>query len=54
MENQIVRLIPHFETKGLLINEKDLKIVEELGQGASAKVYKAEYRNEMVAVKIYE
>ncbi len=54
MEHRIARLIPQFEAKGLLIDEKELHIVKELGKGASGTVYKAEYRNETVAVKIYD
>jgi hypothetical protein len=33
---------------------KDVKIIEELGQGASAIVFKAKYNNEFVAIKMFK
>ena len=53
MRNKMAQLISQFENKGLMIEENESKIVKKLGHGASAKVYKADYQNEMVAVKMY-
>jgi serine/threonine protein kinase len=33
---------------------KDIKIIEEIGQGASSVVFKGKYNNEIIAIKMFK
>ena len=51
--NKFRELVQHFKDSEWLIDEKDIKFIKKLGDGASGVTHLAEYEGEKVAVKMY-